>query len=456
MIGTTDAAARRRRLLGGGAAVVAGALLLAACGGGDSGDEAAADGPLTGEVVFWHSFTQGARAEYMERMATEFEAAHPEVEVSIETFSWDEFQTKWTTGLAAGQVPDISTALPNQVVEMLNVDALVPLDDVIDGIGRDRFAAAALAEGTKDGVGYSVPIYSHAQVMWYRKDLLAAAGLDVPQTWDELRDAAIALTDAPGQYGLSVPMGTNDFMATRFLNFYVQSAGDSLLDEDGRANLTSPAALEGIEYWADLFRQTSPEGSVNYNVLDQATLFYQGTTAFDFNSGFQIGGVADTTPALEQQIAAAPLPRMDADDEIYGGETSNIPVVVWERSDNQRAAKEFLEFLFQDEDYVEFIHSVPGGMLPSLSDVSTSDAYLDNDTLRTHAASVEVITEAVPLGTAIGMEDGPLVQAGILTSQGVVEEMFQDIVLNDAPVAEAAETAQNRLNELFETAGVQF
>src|SRR5690606_21824280 len=182
------------------------------------------DAPLSGNITFWHSFTQGPRAEYMERKAAEFEDLHPDVDITIETFAWPEFYTKWTTGLGAGQVPDISTALPNHVVEMINAEALVPIDDVIDSIGRDRFAESALVEGSHDGASYSIPIYSHAQVMWYRKDLLDAAGLEVPQTWAELADAAAQLTEGD-VYGLAVPLGSGDMMGTRYLNFYVQSAG---------------------------------------------------------------------------------------------------------------------------------------------------------------------------------------------------------------------------------------
>lgn len=445
----------RRAMAASAAAVTVFALASCATQAPPS-DSSAGDGELSGDVVFWHSFTQGPRAEYMERMASEFEAAHPDVDITIETFSWGEFQTKWTTGLAAGQVPDLSTALPNQVVEMINVGALAPVDDVIDAIGRDRFSAAALGEGTLDGVSYSLPIYSHAQVMWYRADLLEAAGLEVPETWDELKAAAVALTAGTDQYGLSVPMGSNDLMASRFLNFYLQSAGETLLDKDGRANLTSDTAIKGIEYWADMYRKTSPEGSVNYNVLDQATLFYQGKTAFDFNSGFQISGVVGTSPQLEDAIKAAPLPRMKAGDDAYGGETSNIATVVWQKSDVQEEAKAFLEFLYQDEDYIDFLHSVPGGMLPSLADISENEKYLDNETLQRHADSVAVISDAVPMGTAIGMESGPRVQAGILTSQAVIEKMFQDIVLNGTDVKTAAKAAQDQLNQLFVTAGVSF
>ena len=137
---------------------------------------------------------------------------NPDVTVKIEQFSWSEFNTKWTTGLTSGQVPDISTALPNNVVEMINSEALVPLDKVIDSIGRDRFPKPALAEGQSDGKSYSVPIYSHAQVMWYRKDVLSAKGLSVPKTWEELAKAAKAIGKSDSLYGLSVPLGTGDML----------------------------------------------------------------------------------------------------------------------------------------------------------------------------------------------------------------------------------------------------
>ena len=62
-----------------------------------------------------------------------------------------------------------------------------------------------------------------------------------------------------------------------------------------------------IEYWLDIYKNCSPKDSVNYAVLDQANLFYQGKTAFDFNSGFQISGVETNSPDLVDQIDCAPV-----------------------------------------------------------------------------------------------------------------------------------------------------
>lgn len=430
-------------------------LIITACSSEEKEETTnkTSSGELDGEITVWHSFTQGPRLEFMQTAADTFMKENPKVKIKIETFAWPEFYTKWTTGLQSGQVPDVSTALPNHVVELIDVDALVPLNDVIDKIGRDRFYEAPLKEGTVEENNFSMPLYSHAQVLWYRKDLLAEAGLEVPKTWDELYETAKKLNNAPDVYGLSVPMGSGDMMATRFLNFYVRSAGDTLITKDGKANLTSKSAIDGINYWIKMYKATSPEGSVNYKVLDQANLYYQGKTAFDFNSGFQIGGVETNSPQLLDKIDAAPMPKINADDSENGIETSNIPVVVWKNSKHPEIAKAFVESLYEKEEYIKFLHSVPAGMLPALKDIAEDPEFLNNPTIQKFDNAVKVISAAVDKGTAIGMENGPTLQSGIIVSQGVIEKMFQDIVLKDVPVNEAAEKAEKELNDLFKMLG---
>lgn len=442
----------RKKLLSILLTMVMGTTLLVGCGGNASkgGGTDIATGELKGEITFWHSFTQGARLETIQAVADQFMKDNPEVKINIETFSWGDFYTKWTTGLASGNVPDMSTALPGHVVEMMDSGAIIPVNDVIDNIGRDKFSESALAEGESDGSNYSLPLYSHAQVMWYRKDLLEAAGLDVPKTWAEFANAAKVLT-TNDMYGSSFPTGSTDLMGTRFLNFYVRSAGGSLLTDDLKADLTSDLAIDGINYWLDIYKNTSPKDSVNYSVLDQATLFYQGKTAFDFNSGFQIGGVATNSPDLVDKIDCAPIPKVNANDPDYGIETSNIPMVIWEKSKNPEICKAFIEKLYEKENYVKFLEATPVGMLPAIKGISDTEEYKANETVKKFSNAVDVISTAVDKGTAIGFEHGPSVEAGLLTSQGIIESMFQDIITNGTDVEKAAQTAESKLNELFST-----
>ncbi len=412
-----------------------------------------ADTKLSGDVTFWHSFSQGPRLETIQKAADAFTEANPDVHMTIETFSWADFYTKWTTGLASKNVPDLSTALPNHVVEMIDVEAIKPLDDLIDRIGRDRFAKAPLEEMTVDGKCYAVPLYSHAQVMWYRKDLLEKYDLEVPTTWDELYDAATKITKGENGavYGCSVPLGTNDMMATRYLNFYVRTAGSRLLNDDNTANLTSPEVIDGINYWVKMYKENSPKDSINFNVLDQATMYYNGTNAFDFNSGFHIGGVQTNSPDLLDQISCAPMPTVKKGDEQKGVETSNIPMVVWESSDTQDVSEAFIEFMYQPEYYIPFLRSVPVGMLPALPEIAEEKEFLEDETIKKFQREMEVISKAVGEGTAIGYENGPVPEAGLLISQGIIENMFQDIIINDVPVEEAAKAAEDKLNEQFKS-----
>lgn len=438
------------------AILLAGVMILSAAlaGCGQKSDKetqtAVNTGELKGEITFWHSFTQGPRLELIQKTADQFMKDNPGVKIKIETFSWGDFYTKWTTGLASGNVPDMSTALPGQVVEMMDADALIPVDDVIADIGKDRFSEKALSEGEKDGKCYSLPLYSHAQVMWYRKDLLKAAGLEVPKTWKEFAKAAKLLTK-DGVYGCSFPCGSNDLMGTRFLNFYVRSGGGSLLTDDLKANLTSKPAIQGIKYWLDIYKNCSPKDSVNYNVTDQATLFYQGKTAFDFNSGFEIGGVKTNSPDLVDQIDCAPLPKIHESDPDYGAETSNIPLVVWKNSKHPEICKAFIKKLYEKDTYIKFLSTEPVGMLPSITGISDAPKYKDNPTMKKFSHAAEVITNAMNMGTAIGFEKGPSLQAGLLTSQGIIEGMFQDIITNGTSVKKAAKTAEKKLNMVFST-----
>ena len=91
--------------------------LLAGCGGG--GNEPAGNTPaqstgepgeLSGEITFWHSFTQGARMEAIQAAADQFMADNPGVTINIETMSWGDFNTKWNAGITTGDLPDMSTA----------------------------------------------------------------------------------------------------------------------------------------------------------------------------------------------------------------------------------------------------------------------------------------------------------------------------------------------------------
>ena len=416
-----------------------------------SSSDATAEDDLSGEITFWHSFTQGVRMEAVQAAADAFMEEHPNVKINIETMSWADFNTRWNAGITTGDLPDMSTTCgTGEVAQLVNAGIIQPMDDSIDAIGRDRFSDTVLNELSYDGQVYGLPYYSHAQVMWYRQDLLDEAGLEVPTTWDELYETAKALTK-DGVYGCAVSLSTDDFLATRYLNFYVRSGGGSLLNDDLTANLTSDLAIDGINYWVKMYKDCSPAETINYGINDHAALYYQGITAFDFNSGFQISGVTNNREDLVDSISCADLPKLSDSDDYYSAEASHIPLVIYKDTEHADICEAFIQYLFEDSNYLEFLSAVPVGMLPSVSGISDTEEYKSNETRQKYADEEAVIEKAMLNGTAIGFEHGLSTQAGLLTSNGIIEKMFQDIIINGTDTKVAAEQAEKELNELFET-----
>lgn len=403
-------------------------------------------------IELWHSFTQGSRQAALNRAVAAFEAARPGVTVRTTCLSWPEFKNRWRAGMKSGDLPDISTACNlYEMAELMHEGLLQPVDDLVDAIGRERFLPNVLKDITHEGAFYGIPYYSHAYVLWYRTNLLEKTGIAVPRTWEDFSKAAKALTDPSiDAYGYAVALNPSDQVATLNLHMYLYSGGESLLNDDLTANLTSDLALEGIRYWADLYRTCSPADAAEDDTLSQAAMFYNGTTSFDFNSGFHVEGIASTRPDLLDTISCAPLPKMRAGDEDYSALVTHIPLVLYKDARDPELCREFLGFLFEDENYLDFLDSVPVGMLPTVSGIDCDPRYKDNPLRQQFAAEEAIIEEAVLSGHPLGFEHGPNLQSGILTSSGVIERMFLAILQDGVKVEEAARDAERELNELFE------
>lgn len=421
-------------------------LFVLSCGGNK---ETQGDGQIN--LTIWHSFTQGARKDFFENMARDFEVANPGVKITIEVFPWATFQQKWTSAASLGTLPDISSALPFQASEMILVDLLLPLNNVVNAIGEENFYERPLEAFTLDGNIYGISLYSHAHVMWYRKDILEANNIEVPETWEELYSAAQKVNNPPEYYGLSVPLAKTDFYGTLFLLLTSGRADKYILEKDGKVDLTSPEMLKSIQYWVDMYKAASPEGSLVYATKEQADLFYKGKSVFDFNSGFHVPGVLQSRPDLSNAIAAAPIPKWNKDDSDNGAYSTHTPIVIYKSTKHQQMSEKFVEFIFKPENYVTFLHSVPVGMLSSLRTVAQSPEFFDNDIIQSYSNEVNVIQNAVESGKPIGMAFGVQKGTGIIANNGIIEEMFQNIIQNNVPVEVAAKEAEDRLNSLIDS-----
>jgi len=169
-------------------------FMLTACG-----TAAAPAGKVT--VSWWHISTKDPALSDWKKMADDYMAAHPNVNIEITVLENEAFKTKLTTVMQSGEVPDIFQSwgggtLKEQIDAGLLKDITADLD-ADGGAWRNTFAPGALAVFSSDGKNYGVPWDMGMVGWWYNKDLFTQAGIaDTPKTWAEFLDDVAKLKAA--------------------------------------------------------------------------------------------------------------------------------------------------------------------------------------------------------------------------------------------------------------------
>ena len=202
-----------------------------------------------------------------------------------------------------------------------------------------------------DGI-YALTDTQDYYVMYYRTDLLEKMGIPIPTTWEEVLEILPELR----RHGMNfyTPLSGN----SSFKNFYttmpfIYQKGASLYTEDGHAvALNSPEGLEAMRFMTDLY--------TIYGLPTQVGDFYQ-----QFRSGTMPIGIASFPMFLKLDSAAAELsgkwkiallPGFESENGetthwTTGGGTTSI---IFEKSENQDEAWEFLKWWYSTEVQVEY------------------------------------------------------------------------------------------------------
>ena len=175
-----------------------------------------------------------------------YQKDHPNFKLNVIETPWDDVQTKVTTAATSGDLstlPDIflmqDNAFQKNVISFPDVCA----DLTNSGIDFSQFAAGKTAYSVIDGKNYGVPFDNGAVVACYRTDLLEQAGLTIDDftdiTFDQYLENGKKVLDATGKPLISMQAGECDLIM-----MMLQSAGSSLFNEDGTANIVNNDTLK--------------------------------------------------------------------------------------------------------------------------------------------------------------------------------------------------------------------
>ncbi|HEY3999950.1 MAG TPA: ABC transporter substrate-binding protein [Candidatus Xenobia bacterium] len=221
---------------------------------------------------------------FIHHRIAEFEALHPDIRVDMLEMpaASDTEHNQYATYLIA----------EDSSIDVYAVDVIWPAEfgaagwaEPLEGrLPQDdwkHFLNGALAACQSDGHIWAVPWYVNAGVLYYRKDLLDRAGLQPPQTWDELVTDCQKLQQPPDLYGYLGQWKQYEGLVCNFLEFIWGNGGD-VLSPDGRVVVDSAQNLEALQTMCDLrnkYQVTAPD--INISQEDESlNLFMAGKGVF--------------------------------------------------------------------------------------------------------------------------------------------------------------------------------
>lgn len=411
------------------AAALAGMMILAVvgCGRTDAGEvsggaEPVADGPATGELTVWGL---GAGGDAMTEIAKDFEAENPDVSVKVTSLAWETAHDKIATAIAGGSTPDVAELGTTWMGEFASTGALdVTPSNMEDS---DRFFESAWEMIGVDGTNYGYPLYAGTFSYFYRADLAEKAGVEAPETWDELKTFTAALQDEGAKYGIYLPPSGWDWPAFTVMPMGWQAGGEVLNADGSDFAFDTPEWVEAFDFYNSFFEEgiatpreyawgewesAMDEGEVGSFIAgsdDIATL--EGLTEGGFESG---------------KFGVATLPAGTANgDSYYGG--SNL--TVFKETENRDAAWKFVQYLSQPEvqqKFYELTGSIPASLeaweLPTFADSPELSVFGDQLEATTPMPSLPTITEIT----------------------AAVDETVEKIVKGDTPVEDAVSDLQEK------------
>ena len=127
-------------------------------------------------VRFW---AMGREGEVVEQLVPEFERRNPGIRVDVQQIPWSAAHEKLLTAFVGDATPDVAQLGNTWVPEFQALNALEPLDAraaASSTVPRADYFAGIWDTNVIDGQTYGLPWYVDTRVLFYRPDLMAAAG----------------------------------------------------------------------------------------------------------------------------------------------------------------------------------------------------------------------------------------------------------------------------------------
>jgi len=387
-------------------------------------------------VLFGMPYTNG-----LQKLASDFEA-ETGIKANIDVIGQDVFENRITLSFTgkSGDIDVVHTPVI-QVQRWVSADWLKPVTEEVDAMAvKDDILAGPLDAYVINGERWAVPFMAGTGLMSYRKDVLDAAGLEVPETWEEMLEiaaavqsddiAAIAMRAVPGQ-------GFNMFIFPMVMRAYGGKFFEDYTNGDLTPAINSPENIEALTVYVKLLNDYAPQGAGNFNFAEVLAAAQNGQIVFAVDGTGIISQIVDPEKskfAAETSLALPP-----------GGPAGRSPAIavhglgIPASAANPEAAARFIEWAVSTDTVTKIALSEPfpdftTGPVADNEEVIAKYAEVHPDFLRLRVEALELAIghyrPLVPEWPALGQAIGESVNAainGLMSAEEALQTAEQDM-----------------------------
>lgn len=284
----------------------------------------------------------------MEEVIAAFEEDHPRIKINYVQLpddtndKYDIISNKLSTQQDSIDVFDADVTWPSIFVKSEWVANLDPFfsDDELQG-----YLSSAIDAATVDGMLYGIPYRIDSGVLFYRKDLLEKYNYQVPKTYTELRETALAIqAQEPDLNGFAASWKNFEGLTCNFFEI-LWSGGYDINTTQAPYSFEAKGLDETLTLMQSMIHidKIVSADALTYSSGDLRAAFIEGNLIFmrDWPTGWR---KLSESPELKDKIAVAPLPSLKPDQESYGA-FGGWMYMVSKESKHKKEAVEWIKFL---------------------------------------------------------------------------------------------------------------
>lgn len=380
------------------------------------GSEPGTDTP-SGEIEMWYYWEGENQQAAMGALIDAYNESQDNVTLTAKYIPFADFKKQLSIGATADELPDLVVL---DSPDHASYAAMGVFADITDRFDTSSYFEGPIASCTLDGKLYGVPMGANCLALYYNEDMLAEANVEVPTTWDELKEAAVALTK-DNVSGLLFCSRQNEEGTFNFMP-WVWSTGATSFE------INTENGIKALTFVKDLVDSGAMSKEViNWTQGDVMNQFISGNAAMMINGPWQVPVMRQEAPDLNWNVTLIPKDAQNA--SALGGE--NYAVVA---GGNEAAALDFLTFATQEEQIRALMDGF--GYIAPRSDIA--DGQFADDPI------MEVFVEQMQYAQARGPhEEWPSISDAISLA-------FNEVITGTSSPEDAAATAQATIDSILQ------